>query len=465
MAVRERGEQFQSAAEDLGKFAEGALMLGGMFIPELRDVFSSEWLQNLQARNIGRETTRILREARPDLQPAPSGAQLGFRTPTGVMTADPRGTAEQGVAERFQTFEQLQEWQREQVGEISDFRMATGNAMLGLQEADNVLRRAGLGANIQLRQGMQELNQMRQNTLRFIGAGLALTQRRLDEIRAGNEDVLESIDTEIEGRMNALVTGTRAQTEATFRQHERMIDSQSHMDPGERRALRMMYEAMANSDIALGAGTLHEEAVEFRGGIAKDLQVSENTARSYAASTAGGLMISGVQAFAQAEEISAGLRKNHANNLKDLAIARQELKQFAATYTESTGTTLWNMVNDTVRPVLVFSDIMQDMFDVIFDANAYNNTMLQQGFQNEIVIERPAQEAALHAVNWARQSRMFEEQMEASHSATEEGLVGDFVQGGLTLTGGLVGGPPGAMAANAATSAARRGLTVGRPGP
>jgi hypothetical protein len=421
----QEGETARGAGDAFWDFVSAGVSVASLFNPWARALQSSPYWQTRETQRIGREHREELEEAMPDLQ---------RMSPELLERA-----GEQAVGERVQTFEQLQEWQRAQVGEITDFRIRRDNAMTGLQQADSILRQAGLSSNIQLRQGMQDLNRMRQATLGFIGQGMSAMQQRLDEIRAGNQEVLDGIDVDVEGRMSALSDGITARTEATFRQHERMMDSEAHMEPGERRALRMMYEAMASSDIAVAAGTLHENSVEYRGKVATDLQTSENQARSYAASTAAGLMISGVQAFAQAEEISAGLRKNHVNNVRMVNIARTELKQFAATYTETTGQMLWNMVNETVRPVLVFSDILYDAFDGMFDITAYNNNVDMQIYVNQVEAISATSQAQLAALNILPAAAETKRQRDLQERGQTMGLIGDVYQAVATGAGAAAG--------------------------
>jgi hypothetical protein len=382
-------------------------------------------LTAMQQRNVGRRQTAELREAEPNLgRISPTGALTSFRMPSGVQQqVSLPEIGRRQVQERFDTFEQLQQLGAEQRAEIMDFRLDLNNVQAGLAQADEVLRNAGLQSNIQLTQGLRSLSQFRQQTLGFIGAGLRRSEQQLSDIRRGNEEVLEDIDTDITERLGSLVTGVQRRADASFRQHERGLDSVSPLSPEERVALRAFYDAQAGSDIAMSAGVMHETAVEFRGKVASDLQTNLANATSYAISSSSGLLQTGIQAFGQAEAIAADLRKSHVDNLRMVGIARSELSTFAATFTDTAHRTLFDMTSQMVRPVLIFSDIMQGMFDQAWDITAFNNNVSQAEFQNRAAVISPQWQAYMLGI----QGRVAEANRDVIERGQDQALIGDVI--------------------------------------
>ncbi len=366
----------------------------------IRELTQSPFFQRQERGQLGREQSAAITEALPDLSrfsatddvtslTLPSGARQDVSLPE-------IGT--QRVSERFAEFDAMAQMAAEQRAEIADFRVGLNDVQAGLKTADRILAQAGISSLTQLRRGLQDNARLRQETLMFMAAGLRRSDENIAEIRRGNEATLANIDVDIAGRLASTREGIDANSNALFNQVSRDLDSQSPMSPEERAGLRMAFNAQAATDTALALGSIHAEAVEYRGKVAADLQVSENTARSFAIQSSSVLIAQGMSAFTQANTVSADLRKNHVNSVKQLGIARSELAQFSATFTDAARRTLFEMTTLVERPVLVFSDIMYDMFDSAFATAAFNNSVLQQTFVNEMAAIAPEFAAEFAAV-------------------------------------------------------------------
>ncbi len=412
----------------------------------LRDAMKDPFVQNLLRRQVGKAQSAAITEALPNLSrftatgdvtslTLPSGEQRGVSLPA-------IGT--QRVSERFAEFDALTQMAAEQRAEIANFRAGVGDAEAGLREANRILQQAGISSFTQLRRGLQDVARLRQDTLTFMAAGLRRSDENIAEIQRGNEEVLANIDVDIAGRLASTRDGIEAAATALFNQVSRDLDSQSPMSPEERAGLRMAFNAQAATDTALALGSIHAEAVEFRGTVASQLQTSVNTARSFAIQSSSNLIAQGMSAFTQAETISADLRKTHMNDVKQLSIARSELKQFSAAFTIEADKILIDAVSAVERPVLVISDIMWDQWDDAFQVAAFNNGVLQQTFINKMAAISPELAATWAAIGGLDRATAPSGGDRSSGRATAGGAVSGAATG--AIAGGTLAGPWGALA-------------------
>lgn len=382
---------------------------GGQFA---RDLLSSPFFGQAETRAAGEGLTRVLEADRPQLGKAPAtGAFFDAKLPGGGRApVSLPGITERAIAERFETFNELTELGEEQRGVINRFRSRVSDTSRGLQEVDRYLQSVGLSSNVQLRRGLHSISRLRGTTLAFMAAGLRKSDAMISEIRVGNAKVLADIDTDISGRMANMVTGIEARGKAMFNETQRAMESVAPLAPDERAALRGYFNAQTASDVALGAGQLHAEAVAFRGQVATDLQTSFASTTAYVQASNLGLLGTGLQTLQGAEAMASDFRLNHVNTLKEVTIARSELRQFAASFTDQTSRTMFDMVSNMTRPVLVFSDILGSVFDVAFDVNAFNNNVEQLELGNTLAIASPQFEGVLAAVNFQATDRRAAEQ-------------------------------------------------------
>ena len=400
---RRPGLDISNLGNDLTRFLTdvgGMGLLPGRLGEAIRDFQQTPFFQRQQRGQLGREQSAALTEALPDLSRFSATDDVTSLTlPSGErqdVSLPEIGTRR--VSERFAEFDALTQMAAEQRAEIADFRVGLNDVQAGLKTADRLLAQAGISSLTQLRRGLQDNARLRQETLMFMAAGLRRSDENIREIQAGNETVLANIDVDIAGRLASTREGIEASSNALFNQVSRDLDSQSPMSPEERAGLRMAFNAQAATDNALALGGIHAAAVEYRGKVAADLQVSQNTARSFAIQSSSVLIAQGISAFTQANTVSADLRKAHMNDVKQLNIARSELAQFSATFTDAARRTLFEMVTLVERPVLVFSDIMYDMFDDAFAIAAFNNSVAQLTFVNKAAAISPEYAAEMAAI-------------------------------------------------------------------
>ena len=447
------GLDFSKFGDDLLSFtndAAGPLGLLGQITGgqggDIRDLLRDPFFQLMRGTQLGREQSAAITEALPNLSRLPTrGPVTSLTLPSGEQQGiglPAIGT--QRVAERFAEFDALTQMGAEQRAEIANFRLGQADVEAGLREANSILARAGISSFTQLRRGLQDVARLRQETLAFMNAGLRRSDENIAEIQRGNEDVLANIDVDIAGRLGSARDGIEAASNALFNQVSRDLDSNSPMSPEERAGLRMAFNAQAATDTALALGSIHAEAVEFRGTVATGLQTSLNTARSFAIQSGSVLIAQGLSAFTQAETISADLRKTHMNDVKQLSIAQSELKQFSAAFSVEADKMLFDMVSAVERPVLVFSDIMYDLFDSAFQVVAFNNSVDQLTFVNQLAAIAPE-----YAAEWAAMGAYGHVSAPSGKDRSSgRGAAGGAVQGAVSgaVTGGTVAGPWGALA-------------------
>lgn len=385
----------------------------------------------------GMATRRDIKRATPQLGNIPS--ETGFPGTTvnipgvGETGMDIVSGTQQAINERMSIYEAMREQQQDQLRAISMFNRQTGDALTGLQTADSILAAAGLAAHTQLREGLQDVNKLRADTLAFMGAGFRAFNTMISDIKSGNKEVLERIDADITSRGEKLIAGVKARSDAAYNQVVRQVDAVSPLGPDERAIMRSYFDAQAGSDIALGLGEIHSAAAEFKGRVDADLTTSLNSAMQTMAYGAGQLLATGVQSFASATQAGTALRQSYMDNVRQLSIARTELRGTIAEFTRLTGGMRFEMATQTTRPVAVFSDLLFDGLDRMSQIIAFNNQVDQQRFINTIASINPAAAANMAA---ASSLSNIKATREAQSESGGEGI-GSILGGAGGLAGGL----------------------------
>jgi hypothetical protein len=274
----------------------------------------------------------------------------------------------------------------------------------------------------------------------YIQAGVTSAVKFYNEVKKDQANIRENFTNEVTGRMQDLATGIDAQAKNGFNEHVRSLEASGVQFSGEEReALRMVYARDGARSKASTLGKLFEVTSEVRANLDANLNYSLERASSTAAGQIGNLMQAGINSTVAAEQLAADLSKAKANSLESIASTRVQLQQINGVISLEGRSRIFQMVTDTVRPVLVFSDILSDMFAMGWDVLEYSNNIQTQVLANEAAIQQPYHQSAFDAYGVTERNRQWEQQKSENKRNRNASLWGAGISAVGTAAGGALG--------------------------
>lgn len=407
-------------------------------VPGLKNYINSPAGQALQLRSEGRRLTEILARHRPDLQTInPRGSMTLNRPGGGTVGTGLQEQGDQALLEREQTFRQLQGLGSDQQAATEDFRTNINEALKTGGKLDQELAKLGPQTAASFEQALNGLSVLKKQTNAMIQTGLNTAGQLFKQVITDQKSIRAGFLNEVAGRASAMATGLDAQAQAGFTEHVRAIESAGgSLSAEERSALRMVYSRDAARNKGDILGRLFETTTEVRANLETSLNQTLQRAAEATVSSVSSLVATKTSADVAVAQVDEALRTSKATALQSINATRTNLLNITSALTLDGGSRLFDMVTNTVRPVLAFSDILSGIFDGAWDIVAYNNNTQIQRLSNEMSIQNPMHAAAFEGVGILSRN----DQMDAQKDAASEAARGEIIGGGISAFGSIVGG-------------------------
>ena len=427
-----------------------------------RDLVNSPTGQSMQRRAEGRRLSSALREVEPDLEKVQTGAD-----PTQVLKG-PKGRdlgvsipgiGNQAILERVAAFEAAGEIGAQQQEITGQFSEAFGRVTTRIEGLQQELARLGPQTAQQYGQAINRVDGLRRSIQGFVEQGFQSAATLLDEIRADQQRIRSEFTNEITARAESMGTGIRSSSNAAFNEHVRALEAGGGVSNEERASLRALYDRDASRTVATSVGGLHEAAALSRTNMNTQLNSTLTSAISAATAQTTGLLGAGIQGFSAAQALEVDLVKARSNALSQINNTRTQLSQIGAATTIQGAQTLFDMVTNTVHPVMVISDIMSGVFSQTWSAIEFNNNIEIQELMQEAFIQSPLSQGFIDAMGMIQRNREFEAKMDAQDDANSSAITGSIIGAAATIAAPFTGG----LSLTAIPAASAGGFTA-KPG-
>lgn len=434
--------QLSQAGTGVEDFLAGSAGVLSLFGPG-RDLINSPTGQSIQRRAEGRRLSGALREVEPDLEKVqtgadptqvlqgPRGGQLGVSIP---------GIGSQAIQERAAAFEAAGAIGAEQRAATGQFSEAFGRITTRIEGLQQELARLGPETAQQYGQAINRVDGLRRSIQGFVEQGFQSAATVLDEIRTDQQRIRSEFTNEITVRAESMGTGIRSSSNAAFNEHVRALEASGGVSNEERASLRALYDRDASRTVATSVGGLHEAAALARTNMNTQLNSSLTAAINAASAQTTGLLGAGIQGFTAAQALEVDLVKARSNALSQINNTRTQLAQIGAATTIEGSQTLFDMITNTIHPVMVISDIMSGVFSQTWSAIEFNNNIEIQQLMQEAFIQAPLSEGFIDALGMIQRNREFDAKMDAQDDANKAAITGAAITGVATVFAGPLGG-------------------------
>lgn len=402
--------------------------------------------------------THVLNQNRPQYQNPFEGLGINLNRPLGIqlptghggtpeavraaggthMQGTPEGVATQMARDREAAYGLAREAETESREALGDFRS-------GMQTTQRNLTQGMADLDQQMVQGQQYFNQAREAAQQLpqiidsqIGDALTAIRSLTGDVRNMAQEAKDDLGDFVVEKMEGMRAGIDSQFDQIERQAlDGLYAQQGGVSTAERQALQR--------SLALEKGRTISQAYQPVLAAETERLTQANVALTeivqrmsgIEAGVTGQLAAAGTDAHVRAAQLQEQLADHQSAMEQGYKIAKWNLGTFAEQLRQQGNEVAFNLVQQIPRPFLMMADINNYLLGQYYGLVETNNMLEQARFGDIQTVMSPLLSGMQTGVNTLQSRSMQEEQLDAQRDASQMGMWGDIVGGGLSMMGGF----------------------------